>query len=206
MTPIKLAIRKSANRVISEVWPVIRAHLGGGEISSMELSDAPIHVKMDVIAGVDLFQITNKGITGLAARCQDDKLAYAHRPPFRTFTVRRLRSRSEEVGKDPDSDPESQCEYQKRLAAIESDGEYMYPYYTVQAYWGPDGELDRVAVVQTTKLYEAIRLGRWRPKVTPETKYGKRTGLYTHFFVVDWSDLDCFVWEREQPTDQVELW
>lgn len=198
MTPIKSAIRKSANRTITHVWPVIQEHCGGGDIVSMELSEAPIHAKMDTLAGVDMYQITSRGVTGLAARCQTDSAEWFRK--YCTFTVRRCRSREKTIAFDYERDPESQCEFSKRREAIDSNGRFVYPYWTSQAYFDPSGDLDRVAVARTSDIYEMIAKKKYRIQSTRENG-----GFWTHFFILEWSKLDCFVWERQQP-DQVELW
>lgn len=187
---IKREIRASALLTINQVWPAIAQHCGGGEIMSMELSDAPEHAQLDMKAGIDLFQITQRGATGLAARCQHVNGNY------QTFTVRRIRnrlSRKEMLSRGFLEDEESGCEFQKRLEAIQSGGRFVYPYWTSHAYF-TDGILQRAAVAKTVDIYEAILArargasnGVWL-NTCPEGN-----GINTHFFVVPWSSLDSFV-------------
>jgi hypothetical protein len=162
---------------------------------SLELSgDVPLHQQMDMKAGIDLFQI-GSGITGIAARCQDDNPRWSNPRP-KTFTVRRCRNGiSELMPKDWNGDAESKCEFQSRIRDIQSAGRYVYPYWTCQAYYGFDGELDRVAVAKTLYVLEVIKVMDHGVQVVPEGN-----GLYTHFFTVPWTKVkDVFIWKNPGP-------
>ena len=120
---------------------------------------------LDTLAGIDVWQIEkNRGIRGIASRIQPSD--YNHK----TFTVRKER----ESG--------ASTEYEKRKFAIEND--YLYPYFTLQAYLTKDGKLLDFACAKTTDVMDMIDKGLCYVNGTNEDKIGQAT-----FFVVDWDEM-----------------
>jgi len=129
----------SAKAFVDLVWPMIREHLGGGELVPAEaVMDERMSKDFDMLAGIDAWQVCRPGgIRGIASRVQKGKKAW------NTFTIRYARTTGTET------------EYSKRMRAIEhSDMGWLLPHITVQAY--VTNELDRLlscAVVRTKDLF-----------------------------------------------------
>lgn len=117
---------------------------------------------LDLYAGIDYLLIDDKGVRGIASRIQEG-------PCYRTFTIR--------VSKKSGA----KTEFEKRIDAFADN--YIYPYYTLQAY--ADNDKIIYAVCRTTDLYKFVF-------ENPE-KVQVRTTTNASFFVVNWSDIPCSV-------------
>lgn len=131
-------ISKSNNTFTDVVEPVL-LELMGGEFIVVEGVTDPVYVKMDLLSGIDILHVSDKGIRGIASRVQYGKA-------WDTFTVRTSR----ESGKE--------TEYAKRQWSI--DNEYIYPYYTLQAYVSNDDELLSLAVAKTKDVMDMVEQGK----------------------------------------------
>ncbi len=121
------------------VWPAIHEICGGGEVRYTENSGHETDRHLDILAGVDAYQVLgNVGIRGIASRIQEV-------PSWDTFTLRYERH----------SRAGFETEYKKRLEAVRSNGELLCAYLFVQAYVSKDlSELASVAVVRVRDLFE----------------------------------------------------
>ena len=113
-----------------------------------EHSTDHLRKRLDTLAGIDAYICWLKGMQGIAVRNQYGK-------NWRTFTIR-LRRPNETI-----------TEYEKRLYTIEHKDEgFLFPYWTVQAYFTePGGKLLSVGVAKTEELYLYVQrreLGGWR--------------------------------------------
>lgn len=117
---------------------------------------------LDLYAGIDYLLVDDKGVRGLASRIQEG-------PCYRTFTIRVCKKSG------------AKTEFEKRIDAFADN--YIYPYYTLQAYVDKDKIV--YAVCKTTDLYKFIL-------DNPE-KVQVRTTTNAAFFVVKWADVPCTV-------------
>ena len=108
----------SARLFQTDVWPLIRQHLGNGDLLQMEgRPDTELGRTLDMLAGIDGWHIHGHGMRGIASRVQETSKSWD------TFTVRMSR------------DSGAVTEFEKRKLAIsESDRGWIYPALTVQAY------------------------------------------------------------------------
>lgn len=108
----------SAHDFIKIVCPKLRelGFLSGKIIHVESVTAEEMARDLDMVAGIDAWLVQRKGITGLASRIQWGETAW------NTFTIREYRVTGAET------------ELAKRLRALRSDGEYIYPYWTCQAY------------------------------------------------------------------------
>jgi hypothetical protein len=105
------------------------------------VKDSKFAKMLDMKAGIDGWQIHKDGIRGIASRIQQGDKAW------NTFTIRMTR------------DSGADTEYKKRRIAIKT-GEYIFPYFTIQAYvktWA--GPMLSVGVAKTTDIIEFIEMG-----------------------------------------------
>lgn len=131
------------------VWPALGERCGGGQILSTEGVGRDLEQNLDVLGGVDAFQVLQgEGMRGIASRVQ------WHEPPmpdeYMTFTVRKSRANG------------APTEYDKRLRAVENPRGFLYPHLTTQAYLSPprrSGELLSAAVALTRDVVRMIRDG-----------------------------------------------
>ena len=154
------------------VWPLIRTKLGGGTIDVVEsVTASGTAKKLDVLAGIDVWQYLDGGMRGIASRVQwcGDR---PHREwPFRTFTVRKSR---------PSGSP---TEWQKRLEAVTQPASgLLYPHLTVQAYVRRRGQgpVDAVGVVKTGDLVWHLVIVGARTRTAPSGEV---------FYHVTWDEL-----------------
>ena len=101
------------------VWPKLKAlgWLTGIMLPVEAVTDDTMKEYLDRLAGIDLWVINDdKGITGLASRIQWGARAW------NSFTVRRTRATG------------TATEWEKRRTAMASQGQYIYPYWSCQAY------------------------------------------------------------------------
>ena len=140
-----------------------------GEIISIE-STTQEHLakQMDMTSGIDAWVIkTDEGITGLASRIQWINSSL----PFNTFTIRQSRYTG------------AKTEYEKRLYAINSDGEFIYPHLTCQAYITrrQDGDLISLAIAKTVDIFRMIADGHCWLRSNPEDN--------NEFMCVSWKGM-----------------
>jgi hypothetical protein len=146
-TEIRNSINTASEAFVSKVWPVIRPHLGGGEIIPVEtVTDVDFAKQLDMLAGIDAWHVLTingvKSMRGIACRVQWDSGHPAY--PFKTFTIRC------DIGG-------GQTEYHKRKAAIEAhDRGALYPHLTVQAYLSErsESELLQYGIIETSMLIQ----------------------------------------------------
>ena len=109
----------SAHDFTHIVWPQLKAvgWLTGIMMPVEAVTDDAMKEYLDRLAGIDLWVINDdKGITGLASRIQWGARAW------NSFTVRRTRVTG------------AATEWEKRRTAMASQGQYIYPYWSCQAY------------------------------------------------------------------------
>ena len=149
--------------------PIILDLLKGGEMLPVEGSDDEICKMLDLTCGIDYFHIYREnGLTwGVASRFQLIKDGYK---PFNTFTIRKER----ESG--------TKTEYEKRLLAIEKNGEY--PYLTLQGYYNENGEVLSIGIARTKDIFEMIDKGCCETRETGKQQIGQAT-----FFVISWDNM-----------------
>jgi hypothetical protein len=147
------------------------------EVVNIEgVTEHSVAQKLDEVAGVDAWDIqTEKGIRGVASRAQP-------KGPFDTFTIRKSR------------DTGTETEYEKRKRQINND--YLYPHYTVQAYYHQsDWRLQSVAQTRTKDLIKFIENGnegdrnKWHGDGFGDGDYWTDTGPNATFYAVDWDYL-----------------
>ena len=175
MNAIGSAICQSAQDFADHVWPHIGPNIGGGTFVSLEAEVSNrLADDLDMICGIDMLHYpASGGIRGIASRVQYLDPAWASSYPWDTFTIRRTRPNSHAT------------EYEKRLAAIDSNGAQLYPYLTIQAYLVDRhvGPCLSVAAVRTADLIRHVQANL--DTVTVRTVKGGTT-----MFVVPWAYLE----------------
>jgi hypothetical protein len=163
----RVNLTKSARDFIKLVWPTIRQYFNNCKIRHMEtVTTVTFCRELDQEAGIDAWTLdTERGMRGIASRVQWNI-------NYRTFTIRKER----ESG--------AKTEFEKRLYAIRND--WLYPFYTVQAYISiaeNKRELLSVAWCKTKDLIEYIEEGALGEDYYIKTvdNNGK-----ADFFVVPW--------------------
>ena len=166
----------SSKLFVEQVWPEITACVGGGELIQMEgRPDTELASRLDMLSGIDGWQIHNSGIRGVASRIQKGDRSWD------TFTVRMSRSSGAET------------EYAKRKRAIESSGGWIYPHLTIQAYSKTEtGPVMSIGVARTEDIIAFIDCGFHRMNSTTNAS----------FAVCSWSEMDSkgFKIKRITPT------
>ncbi len=151
------------------VWPAIAASLRGGELMSLEhLKGCAVAHALDVYAGIDGFHLHQEcGMRGLAHRAQ----VVGDAKPYNTFTIRSGR----ESG--------AVTELEKRTAALQNDGGWLFPALTIQTYaktW--QGPLVSVGIAQTADIIDYIQRGH------ATTQYVRHRGS-AEFKVCKWDKM-----------------
>jgi hypothetical protein len=167
---VKLGFEKSFKKSVfyfdNLIKPILLEWGGFGSIQSIEANiELEIASLLDATAGIDVFFSDTTGMGGLASRIQSGCVK-----SWDTFTVRKSR----ESG--------AKTEFDKRKDALRSNGKYIYPYYTLQAYIDKDDNLLSMAVVCTRDLIELIDMGEYRVNHTGAVQIGQ-----AEFYIVDWS-------------------
>jgi len=148
-------------KAIEKIKLDILPELISGEIISIEETKNKILIMFDQYSGIDYIRKNNTGLQGIASRVQFGN-------NWDTFTVRVKRHSG------------SKTEYEKRLEQIEK--EYIYPYFTLQAYFDNRKDLNllSICVIKTTDLYNEIKNNK---KV--------KTRISDNIFkYINWSDID----------------
>lgn len=172
------------------VWPAISGWLGGGELIPVEsVTDSKFASLLDQRSGIDAWHLSNEhGIRGIASRVQ-----WTTRP-FDTFTIRvRVRSGAP-------------TELHKRAAAISSNGGWLYPHLTVQAYVSErrTGRLVSVSAIPTSQLIECAQWVVANPQDDEacRPRYGVRSTSDAQFafmrwdWIAKWCD-DILMWPAQ---------
>lgn len=135
---------KSKEFFVNHVWPNTKHLVGGGDLKSAEetnLEDPKFMQELDYFAGIDGWQILRdkQTIRSVASRTQPGKI-------WRTLTIRYQVSSGYPT------------EFQKRTKACvtEADQGYLYPHWTMQAYYDETTRECEVAVVETKILYRFL--------------------------------------------------
>lgn len=156
---IKTSMAKSSRDFVEVVWPQIRRHLGGGRIIPVEtVTDSAFAKELDVFGGVDMWQILEHGMRGIASRVQWRNPNWHGDYPFDTYTIRWTLYSGWPT------------ERHKRIYALEHP-EYglVFPAVTIQAYLEQHGgPLLSAGIVYTRDLYEAVQQGEWQDRVAPD--------------------------------------
>ncbi len=182
-------LRRVSPIAYSLVLPTVVQHckdFGGGDFRTIEgKTRDELCRDLDVRAGIDAYQRFATAMRGIALRIQDQG------KDWRTFTVRVSL---------PSGEP---TEYSKRLYAIKNkDQGLLYPYWTIQAYVTPNGELLSLAVAKTEELYLYIeKRFNWLPR--------RQTPSGEVFIYVDWERYKekgnfCFIYPPFEPFDPFE--
>src|SRR5262245_3311530 len=168
----------SGRAFVEIVWPIIRKWLGDCDFMSLEeIQKSELAQILDMYAGFDGLLFYPEGVAGIASRIQprigiDGKVAW-NKAPYNTFTVRTKR------------DNGALTELDKRRAAVQSDGKFLYPHITVQSYlerW--EGPLLSVAAIRTKHLIGIID----HPETTKKQCFEKRTSNAT-FMAIPWDHI-----------------
>jgi hypothetical protein len=164
---IKKALSKSAVAFETYVIPHLSKLLGGGKIVIVEGVTADWMTRMfDAVSGIDVWYIDNDiGIRGIASRCSFGNKVW------NTFTIRK----SIDTGR--------KTEHEKKAYAI--DNNWLYPYWTIQAYIDDENKrLLTFAVAKTEDILEMIMQDKCKVKDTKG-----RMGGIDYFYSVDWHEM-----------------
>ena len=167
---VRRDLSDSANDFQRVVWPAIQKACGGGSLRPVEaVTSSDFERELDILAGIDAWQITAAGIRGIASRVQ-----WTSRN-WRSFTIRKSRRTT------------SNTEFVKRLMALhQRERGWIFPHLTIQAYLTfpkPGGTLIAVGIVRTQPLYEyaQVHLSDLEVKRNPQDD--------VEFYVVYWQEL-----------------
>jgi hypothetical protein len=150
------------------VWPAWteQRRMQGGIVISMETQlNIQCAAALDSAAGIDLLILDpRKGLFGMALRTQ-----YWGKS-FGTFIIRKTINGG------------GHTEYEKRLRAIESGGQYLSPWFTCQSYYSDRTKCTflGVAIAKTAEIIMAIKEGR-----CTENKTDNAT-----FYIVDYGEIE----------------
>lgn len=154
------------------VYPTIKEQkLLDGELIPLEVATLQdyqhLTKQFDLLSGIDVWHIkTNIGIQGIASRIQWVERNKA----FNSFTVRKTRTTG------------TKTEYEKRKESIQAKGEWLYPYYSLQAYIeNPKklGDLISIAIAKTEDILNCLDCYG-----NTKTAYDGNTFLY-----INWTDM-----------------
>lgn len=162
MDTIRIKDLNDSERAFERVKKIIEKMLSGITISceSMTCDDNSIGFALDTYGGIDYFIKDDVGLKGLASRM-------SFGTPFNTFTIR-----SERPGGN-------KTEEQKRSQQIA--GDYIYPYWTVQAYFESKEDLIllSLAIIKTKDLFYEL-------KYNPTVKTRKSNNYFKY---IEWSNI-----------------
>lgn len=171
MNSIEIDMRESTEVFGSTIWDVAKDRIGGGYLIRMEgRPDIELAKVLDMSAGIDVWQVSEEGVRGIAARVQK---IYNDGTPYNTFTVRCARSSGVET------------EYQKRKTAIESNGKWIFPFLTIQAYFNETHQ--KYASIGIAKTQDIIRY--IQPTQTRKRRAWEPNRRWSDFYVVNWLDM-----------------
>ena len=148
-------------KAIEKIKLTVLPTLIDGEIISIEESNNNILLLFDKYSGIDYLRKNNIGIQGIASRVQFGN-------DWNTFTIRARRISG------------AKTEYEKRKEQI--DKGYIFPYYTLQAYFDNRKDLNllSVCIIKTIDLYNEI-----------ENNMHVKTKTSDNVFkFISWSDID----------------
>ena len=170
------------------VWPALGARCGGGRIISTEGVRRDLERELDVLGGVDAFQVVQgEAMRGISSRVQ------WHAPPmpdeYMTFTIRKRRRSG------------APTEYSKRLRALENPGGWLFPHLTTHAYVAYPrlgGPLLSAAVATTRDVMRMIRDG------CEGFHYRIQEVFNAEFYVVRWWEMRAFGLEVTIVPEQID--
>jgi phage baseplate assembly protein gpV len=156
----------SARMFRDVVWPEIKVCCRGGELIPVEgVTDDYMANLFDQKAGVDAWQVTDKGIRGIASRVQNAR-AYA------SFTVRKTRTSG------------ATTEWEKRVNILNDNCKsWIWPSLTVQAYVIKE-RFQYAAIVDTADLYRNAQEAQ--KGITWQLRTNGDDGNTFAVFWVDW--------------------
>lgn len=161
------ALLKSSDRFNRLVVPILKEWFQL-EFMSIENDKSNELFKMfDIHCGIDIWSYCKFGARGIASRIQVNNKSWD------TFTVRKHRQTG------------SQTEYEKRKRAIESD--WLYPYYTLQAYIDKNDNLLSLAITKTKDLISYIDNGQAQTRHTRDNQIGQAS-----FYIIQWDKYELF--------------
>jgi len=157
-------LSQSANDFKNLVWPKIKeAGWLQGELEPVELQSTTQWAKqLDVLAGIDAWEIKPQGLVGIASRVQwrpaKDNNYSNSQYPYNTINIRKQTKGG------------GLTELAKRTIALTSGGELIYPFWTCHAYLEQptSGPVLSVGLIKTQDIIEAISLGFGFDKKNPE--------------------------------------
>lgn len=174
----KAALRASARDFRDQVWPLVREHLGGGDLEPVEsVTDSRFATHLDTLGMTDAWQVVSPlGLRGLATRIQWRDSSGV----FPTWTVRY---------ELPSGQP---TEYHKLIA----DGEWHRPSFVIQAYLETRGGAVIAAACIATADLRALLLEGLHGQPLPNGRDGNL------FVPVRWDIAErrgCPIWRYEAP-------
>ncbi len=168
-------------------YTILPELLGGGKIHSIEKKDEEVLIKseMDQLAGIDYMLQDKNGLLGIAARAQWRKEEIPKPYPYNSFTIRYRR------------DSEADTEYPKRIRQIE--GDYFYPYYTVQAYFEDKikNKLLSIALTKTKEYFLFVRCNLKELSIIKKIRADNAMFLAIKWDILKKENLLCNQWDIE---------
>lgn len=170
---VKKDLSKSIERFNDIIKPKLQNLLKGSFLTVEGESSDIMKEILDTLAGIDSWHIDKlRGIRGIASRIQEiDTIKYPNSKPYNTFTIRNKRASGKST------------EYEKRKYAIKND--YLYPFYTIQAYINlKDNSLMSCAIAKTKDIIEYI--DKYKPIRRQTSIYQKGQA---NFWIIKWDDF-----------------
>ena len=166
----------SAYDFLRLVYPKLKElnFLAGEVVPTETVTSDQMVEAFDQLAGIDAWIIKdNIGITGLASRIQWYEPERHPFFPFNSFTIRKSRYTG------------AKTEYEKRTAAINSKGEFLFPYLTCQAYIVErrTGDLISMAIARTVDIFQMIIRNRYEQRKNRDGNY---------FYAVFWEGMKVY--------------
>lgn len=148
--------QKNFNLIRADVEQVLKSNILDVE------GQGNLELMLDRYAGIDYIAMSKYGLRGVASRIQKGK-------SWRTFTIRESKASGNKTEKE------------KRQFAIDKD--FIYPYYTIQAYV----EQDKIeyAICRTKELYKFI------DDNPQKIRRNKTTNAI--FVIVNWRDIENII-------------
>ena len=172
-------LKDSAYDFLKVVFPAMveQGFLSGELIPVESVTTSEMTRRLDMLSGIDSWAIKEPdGITGIASRVQWGW------KPFNTFTIRKSRLSGVST------------ELEKRQRAIESNGQYLYPYWTVQAYLTQvHGQLLTIGMARTMDVVEIIT--KYPNKERP-TKDGGAVFGYCEWDMMQFEGYDVKIFDN----------
>jgi len=133
----EIDLNRSVEAFNNVVWPQVKQWFANATVRQIENSKTKDSLLLDMLTGIDLWQISTMGVKGIASRVQFNS-------NYKSFTIRYRRSSG------------SLTEFIKRTEALYSNSGNILPFYTMQAYvYEPDIFLSG-AIIETKDLFDYI--------------------------------------------------